>query len=50
MKHWIGCWLMAVPALHPVVAVVLQHGVMGSVIERGVFNTVGSDKAVGAAA
>ena len=43
MKRWIGPWLIGVSALHTVFAVVVFNKVLVSILERGVFNTVGTD-------
>lgn len=48
MKHWIGRWLIGVSAIHTLFAVVVFNKVLGSVVQRGVFNTVGTDPMVGA--
>lgn len=43
MKRWIGRWLIAVSIIHTVFAVVVFGKVLASIVQRGVFNTVGSD-------
>lgn len=48
MKHWIGRWLIGVSIIHTVFAIVVFGNVLLSVIQRGVFNTVGADPMVGA--
>ena len=48
MKHWIGRWLIGVSIIHTLFAVVVFHGVLASIVRRGVFNTVGNDPMVGA--
>jgi len=47
MKHWIGRWLIGVAILHTLFAVVMFGKALWSVIQRGVFNTVGTDQLVG---
>jgi hypothetical protein len=46
--HWIGRWLMAVAALHVVIAIVQYHDVLATVAQRGVFNTVAGAPEIGA--
>jgi hypothetical protein len=46
--HWIGRWLMAVAALHVVIAVVQYHDVLALVAQRGVLNTVAGVPEIGA--
>jgi hypothetical protein len=48
MKHWIGRWLIALAIIHTVFAVVVFGNVLASIIQRGVFNTVGKDPTTGA--
>jgi len=48
MKHWIGSWLIGVSIIHTLFAVVVFGKVLLSVVQRGVFNTVGTDPMVGA--
>lgn len=48
MKRWIGRWLIAVSVVHTLFAIVVFHGALSSIIQRGVFNTVGSDPMTGA--
>lgn len=48
MKHWIGRWLIGVSIIHTLFAVVVFGEVLLSVVQRGVFNTVGTDPLVGA--
>jgi Family of unknown function (DUF6463) len=50
MKRWIGLWLMGVAVVHTVFAVVAFSDVLGSIIRRGVFNTVGRDPMTAAVA
>lgn len=50
MKRWIGNWLMGVAVLHTAFAVAVHGGVLRSIGERGVFNTVGGDPLTGAVA
>ena len=42
-RAWIGHWLMAVAALHTLFAVLVFRQPLLSVVQRGVFNTVGQD-------
>ena len=48
MKHWIGSWLIGVSIIHTLFAVVVFGKILLSVVQRGVFNTVGTDPMVGA--
>jgi len=48
MKRWIGRWLIGVSIIHTLFAVVVFGKVLLSVVQRGVFNTVGTDPMVGA--
>lgn len=48
MKHWIGRWLVGVSIIHTMFALVVFHEVLTSLIQRGVFNTVGNDPMAGA--
>jgi hypothetical protein len=48
MKPWIGRWLMGTALIHTVVAAVQYRNVIGSVIDRGVFNTVAGNPVIGA--
>lgn len=48
MKRWIGRWLMGVSIVHTLFALVVFGNVLSSVVQRGVFNTVGTDPMVGA--
>ena len=50
MKHWIGRWLVGVSIIHSLFAVVVFRSVLSSIIERGVFDTVGNDPRTGAVA
>lgn len=50
MKRWIGNWLMGVAVLHTGFAVVVYGGVLRSMAQRGVFDTVGGDPLTGAVA
>ena len=47
MKHWIGRWLIAVAVIHTLFAIVVFRSVLFSIIQRGVFNTVGNDPMTG---
>ncbi len=48
MKHWIGRWLIGVSIIHTLFAIFVFRDVLTSLIQRGVFNTVGSDPMTGA--
>lgn len=48
MKHWIGRWLVGVSIIHTLFAIVVFRPVLASLIQRGVFNTVGNDPMTGA--
>lgn len=48
MKQWIGRWLMGTAFIHTVVASAQYWDVIGSVFDRGVFNTVVGDPVIGA--
>lgn len=47
MKHWIGRWLIAVSVAHTLFAIIVFRSVLSSIIQSGVFNTVGSDPMTG---
>ena len=47
MKHWIGRWLIAVSVIHTLFAIIVFPSVLTSIIQRGVFNTVGNDPMTG---
>ncbi|MBC3921047.1 hypothetical protein H8L32_26530 [Undibacterium sp. CY18W] len=42
-KIWIGRYLMAVAALHTIVAILIYGPVFMGMLERGIFNTVNRD-------
>lgn len=42
-KVWIGRWLMFVALGHTVVGVLMGGKILASLLERGVFNSVGND-------
>ena len=42
-KHWIGRWIIAVSIIHMLFAVVVFSNTLQSIVQRGVFNTVGAD-------
>lgn len=42
-RPWIGHWLMAVAALHTLFALLVFRQPLLSIVQRGVFNTVGQD-------
>lgn len=48
MKHWTGRWLIAVSLIHTAFAIAVFSNVLSSILERGVFNTVGEDPMTGA--
>ena len=48
-KIWIGRWLLAVAALHTIFAGLFFGKVLLSVLQRGVFNSVGRDPMTAAA-
>ncbi|QDQ27242.1 hypothetical protein FNU76_13205 [Chitinimonas arctica] len=48
MKHWKGRWLVGVSFIHTVFAVVVFHEVLMGVLQRGLFDTVGTDPMIGA--
>jgi len=43
MKRWIGRWVIAVSLIHTIFAFAVFGQVMLSIVERGVFNAVGTD-------
>ena len=48
MRRWIGRWLIAVSVVHTLFAAVVFRSTLSSIIQRGVFNTVGEDPMLGA--
>lgn len=48
MKHWIGRWLIGVSIIHTAFAFVAFGNVLLSIVQRGVFSTVGNDPMTGA--
>lgn len=42
-RAWIGHWLMAVAALHTLFALLVFRKPLLSIVQRGVFDTVGQD-------
>ncbi|MEJ2610958.1 MAG: DUF6463 family protein [Candidatus Thiodiazotropha sp.] len=50
MKYWIGPWLIGVSVIHTVFAFALFGNVLLSIIQKGLFDSVGSDPMVGAVA
>jgi hypothetical protein len=48
MQPWKGLWLVAVSVIHTVFALVVFPKILISIIERGVFNSVGADPMIGA--
>jgi len=49
MKRWKGRWLIAVSVIHAVVAIAVFGKIYGSILNQGVFNTVGTDPMTGLA-
>lgn len=49
MRHWKGPWLMGVAVIHTGFAIAVFGGVLGDVVARGVFDTVGVDPMVNTA-
>lgn len=47
-RPWIGPWLMLVAAVHTVFGFVVFAPVLSGMLERGLFNSVGSDAMTGA--
>ena len=50
MKQWIGRWLIGVSAIHTVFAAVVFKDVLTTIVERGVWDTIGEDPMMGAVA
>ena len=48
MKPWIGLYLIGTALIHTVVASVQYKSVVGTIIDRGIFNTVVGDPVIGA--
>lgn len=48
MKQWIGRWLVVVAAIHTVFGVAVFQEVLASILERGIYDTVGTDPMTGA--
>jgi hypothetical protein len=48
MKHWKGRWLIAVSIIHTLFAFAVFGKVLSSIVQRGVFDTVGNDPLTGA--
>lgn len=48
MKHWIGRWLIGVSIIHTLFAVFVFSEVLQSIVQRGVFDSVGNDPMTGA--
>ena len=46
MRPWIGRWLIGTSIIHALYDVVVHGNVLLSVVQRGVFNTVGTDPRV----
>lgn len=49
-KRWIGRWIIAVAALHTVFGLVVFHGLIAQIIQRGIWNSIGDDPLRGAVA
>ncbi|MGQ3054012.1 MAG: DUF6463 family protein [Roseateles sp.] len=47
-RPWIGPWLMLVAVIHTVFGLVVFAPVLSGMLERGLFNSVGSDAMAGA--
>jgi hypothetical protein len=47
-RPWIGPWLLLVAAVHTVFGLVVFAPVLGDMLGRGLFNTVGPDAKAGA--
>lgn len=43
MKQWIGRWLIGVSIIHTVFAFAVFSKTLNTIVQRGVFNTVGGD-------
>jgi hypothetical protein len=48
LKHWIGRWLIVVSVIHTLFAIGVFRSVLSSIVQRGVFNTIGNDPMLGA--
>jgi Family of unknown function (DUF6463) len=48
MAHWIGRWLIGVSILHTLFAIVVFHKTLLLIVQRGVFNVVGTDPMIAA--
>lgn len=48
VRPWIGPWLLIVAAVHTVFGLVVFAPVLGGMLGRGLFNSVGSDARAGA--
>jgi hypothetical protein len=48
MTHWIGRWLIGVSILHTLFATVVFHKTLLIIVQRGVFNVVGTDPMIAA--
>ncbi|GLR12065.1 hypothetical protein GCM10007907_08550 [Chitinimonas prasina] len=48
MKQWIGRWLIGVAVIHTVFGVVVFGKELLGIVQRGVFDTVGTDPMTGA--
>lgn len=45
MKRWIGRWIMGVAVVHTITAPLTYGAALTSMLERGVFDSVGTDPA-----
>jgi hypothetical protein len=50
MKRWLGRWIVAVSALHTLVALAVFRPQLSSIVERGFFNSLGEDVRLSVAA
>jgi hypothetical protein len=42
-KHWIGSWIIGVSILHTAFALFVFRSTLAAILQRGVFNVVGTD-------
>ncbi len=49
-KHWIGRWMIGTATIHTVFALVVYAKIWRKIISAGVWDTVGTDPEIGAAA
>lgn len=43
MRHWIGRWLIGVAIMHTLVGLAFFHQELAGIVQRGVFNSIGSN-------